>query len=208
MFSLPIHTQQLYQIVLLVPVGVFIILLLRIFVGLETIGTFMPILIALAFRETQVFWGVMLFSLITVTGLTVRRYLDTLKLLAVSRLGIMLTIVVIIMAIISVIANKLGMESGLSIALFPMVILTMTIERISVLQEERGAHEALEVSIGSLIAAIICYFAMFNKIIEYFMYTFPGMLLILISFMLMIGRYSGYRLFELVRFREFLKVKN
>ena len=40
-----------------VVLGWFVILLLRIFIGLETIGTFMPVLIALAFRDTQLVGG-------------------------------------------------------------------------------------------------------------------------------------------------------
>lgn len=39
----------------------------------------------------------------------------------------------------------------------------------------------------------------------YFVFTFPAVLLILVGFMLAMGRYRGYRLTELVRFKAFLK---
>jgi hypothetical protein len=39
----------------------------------------------------------------------------------------------------------------------------------------------------------------------YFVFTFPAILLILVGFMLAMGRYRGYRLTELIRFKAFLK---
>ncbi|PZQ43065.1 MAG: hypothetical protein DI559_05020, partial [Ectopseudomonas oleovorans] len=39
----------------------------------------------------------------------------------------------------------------------------------------------------------------------YFVFTFPAILLILVAFMLAMGRYRGYRLTELFRFKAFLK---
>ena len=52
-FSLPIETQSVYRVILLVPIGVFVLVILRNVIGIRTFGTFMPVLIALAFRETQ-----------------------------------------------------------------------------------------------------------------------------------------------------------
>ena len=37
----------------------------------------------------------------------------------------------------------MGLETGLSVALFPMVIIAMTIERMSVIWEGRGAQDAI-----------------------------------------------------------------
>ncbi len=204
LFSLPLHIQQVYHVLFLVPIGVFVILLLRIFIGLETIGTFMPVLIALAFRDTQLVAGIILFAFITTMGLLLRANLEQIKLLIVPKLGIILTAVIILMAIISIISHKLDLESGLSIALFPMVILTMTIERLSVLWEERGGAAALKIGISSLLAASVVYLVMSVQWVRYLFFAFPGLLLILIAIMLMCGRYRGYRLLELLRFREFL----
>lgn len=87
LFSLPLHIQQVYHVLFLVPIGVFVILMLRIFIGLETIGTFMPVLIALAFRDTQLIAGIILFVFITTVGLLLRSNLEQIKLLIVPKLG-------------------------------------------------------------------------------------------------------------------------
>ncbi|MDP3268517.1 MAG: inactive transglutaminase family protein [Legionella sp.] len=201
LLQLPVNVQATYKILLTVPIGAFIILLLRNFVGIKTFGTFMPVLIALAFRETHVIWGITLFVIIVSFGLLARFYLDQLRLLLVPRLAAILTVVILLMIFISVFSQNLGLDSGLSVALFPMVILTMTIERMCITWDERGASEAIKSGAGSLFAAVISYWAMSFEPLQYLIFAFPELLLILLAVILWFGQYRGYRLFELKRFK-------
>jgi len=201
LLQLPVNVQDTYKILLTVPIGAFIILLLRNFIGIKTFGTFMPVLIALAFRETHVIWGISLFVIIVSFGLLARFYLDQLRLLLVPRLAAILTVVILLMIFISIISQNLGLDSGLSVALFPMVILTMTIERMCIAWDERGASEAIKSGVGSLVAAVISYWAMSYEPLQYLVFAFPELLLILLAFILWFGQYRGYRLFELKRFK-------
>ncbi len=207
LLQLPIHVQENYKILLTVPIGAFIILLLRNFIGLSTFGTFMPVLIALAFRETHVIWGIFLFTIIVSFGLLARFYLDQLRLLLVPRLAAILTVVILLMIFISVLCQNLGLESGLSVALFPMVILTMTIERMCITWDERGAYEAIKSGVGSMVAAVVCFGAMNYAPMQYLVFAFPELLIILLALILWFGQYRGYRLFELFRFNELAKAK-
>lgn len=205
LYGLPLETQQTYQIMIMIPIGVLVILVLRNLIGIQTLGTFTPVLIALAFRETQVGFGIILFTLITALGLSLRSYLEHLKLQMLPRLSVVLTFVVVVIAIISLLSHKLGLERGLSVSLFPMVILTMTIERLSITWEERGGGHAFKVAVGTIIAASLAHVLMNIPELTYFVFTFPTVLLILVGFMLAMGRYRGYRLTELFRFKAFLK---
>ena len=114
----------------------------------------------------------------------------------------MLIVVVLIMAAISVLTEKLDASAGLSIALFPMVILTMTIERMSIVWEEDGPKDAIQQGLGSLGVAMLAYLAMFNEPVKYLTFTFPELLLVLLAGTLLLGRYTGYRLVELWRFKD------
>jgi hypothetical protein len=201
LLQLPVNVQATYKILLTVPIGAFIILILRNFVGIKTFGTFMPVLIALAFRETHVVWGICLFVIIVSFGLLARFYLDQLKLLLVPRLAAILTVVILLMIFISVVSQNLALDAGMSVALFPMVILTMTIERMCITWDERGASEAIKSGIGSLFAAVISYWAMSYEPLQYLIFAFPELLLILLALILWFGQYRGYRLFELKRFK-------
>lgn len=201
LLALPVNVQETYKVLLMVPIGAFIILLLRNFVGLMTFGTFMPVLIALAFRETHVVWGVVLFSLIVSFGLLIRFYLDELRLLLVPRLAVILTVVILMMLFISVISQNLNLGSGLSVALFPMIILTMTIERMCITWDERGASEAIKAGGGSLLAAVIAYAVMSFTALQYLIFAFPELLFVLLALILGFGEYRGYRVLELFRFK-------
>ena len=200
LLQLPVNVQEIYKILLTVPLGAFIILLLRNFVGLSTFGTFMPVLIALAFRETHVVWGITLFTLIVSFGLLARFYLEKLHLLLVPRLAAILTVVILLMICISVLCQNLGLESGLSVALFPMVILTMTIERMCITWDERGAYDAIKAGVGSIVAAVVAFSVMNNASVQYLIFAFPELLLVLLAVILLFGQYRGYRFFELFRF--------
>ena len=202
LYVLPQETQAVYRILLMIPVGAFLLTIFRNVIGVKTFGTFMPVLIALAFRQTQLVWGIALFTFIVALGLSVRFYFEHLKLLLVPRLAALLIVVVLLMAIFSLLSYKLGLERGLSVALFPMVILTMTIERMCIVWEERGAEDAFQQGIGSLAVAAVAYLVMFNPYTEHLFFVFPELLLVLLSLTLLLGRYTGYRLLEVFRFRS------
>lgn len=204
-YSLPISTQIAYQIMLIIPFGVLVVLVLRNIVGMNTLGTFTPVLIALAFRETGLTFGIIFFSIIVAIGLSLRSYLEHLKLQMLPRLSIVLTFVVLLIIMVGLFSHKLGFDQGLSITLFPMVILTMTIERLSITWEERGGGFAFKVAVGTLITASIAYAVMQIHGLIYFVFTFPAILLVLCGFMLAMGRYRGYRLMELFRFKAMIK---
>lgn len=200
LLDLPLGTQAVYAILLMVPVGAFLVVVLRNVIGISTFGTFMPVLIAMAFRETRLFTGVLLFTLIVALGLAIRFYLERLRLLLVPRLASVLTVVVLIMAIVSIISHRMGIEIGLSVALFPMVIMTMTIERMSIVWEERGPAEALKEGLGTLLAAAAIYLVMGIGAVKHVVLVFPELLLVVLAATLLLGRYTGYRMTELTRF--------
>lgn len=199
--QLPVQTQAVYEILLLIPLGILVIVLLRNFVGLSSFGTFAPVLIALAFRETELLKGIGLFVLIVSMGLFFRFYLERLRLLLVPRLAAVVTIVVLLMTAISIISNQLGMETGLSVSLFPMIIVSMVIERMSVIWEERGAFTSIKEGVGSLFMAALAYLVMSVDVFAYWVTVFPELNLLVLGIIIALGRYTGFRLTELRRFK-------
>lgn len=200
--DLPVQSQTVYSLLLLVPIGGFIMVLMRNVIGLRSFGTFMPVLVALAFRETGLVGGLLLFSFVVGCGLLLRFYLEKLRLLLVPRLTAVLIIVVGLMVLLSMISHRLGWEVGLSVGLFPMVILAMVIERMSIVWEERGAHDALIEAAGTAGIATIAFYFMSLDQVQHLVFVFPELLLTVLGLTLLMGRYSGYRLSELLRFRR------
>lgn len=201
LFGLPLQAQLLFRTVLVVPAGILLLVILRNVVGIKTFGTFMPVLIALAFRQTGLLWGLVFVTVVVAAGLAVRFYLERLKLLLVPRLATVVIVVIMLLALLTVLSFRLGFERGLSIGLFPIVILTMTIERMTVVWEERGAAEAIQQAAGSIAVGAVCFLIMNFPLVEHLFFVFPELLLVVLAATLLLGRYSGYRLTELYRFR-------
>lgn len=199
-YSLPIKDQNTFKLLLLIPLGALVVVILRNLVGIRTSGTFMPILIALTFMQTTLLLGLLLFLIVVSVGLVMRSYLSHLNLLLVPRIASVLVFVILIFASIGIISYKLDWQSGLTITFFPMIILSWTIERMSVLWEEEGPHEVLIQGGGSLFTASLAYLVMINPYIGHLTFNFPELLLVLLAIIILIGSYSGFRLLELARF--------
>ena len=202
---LPLSEQALFKGILLVPIGVLVVCLLRILVGIRTAGTFMPVLIAIAFIQTSLITGLVGFLLIVSMGLLIRGYLSQLNLLLVARISTVIISVIILIALLAVIAYELGWSEGLKISFFPMIILSWTIERMSILWEEEGGQEVIVQVGGSLFTAIITYSLMINPYVQHLTFNFLGLQLVIMSLVLLLGTYTGYRLFELHRFYALVK---
>jgi hypothetical protein len=206
--DLPLEEQTLFKGLLLIPIGVVMLVFLRVIIGIKTSGTFMPVLIAMAFIQTQLITGLVGFVLIVGSGLVIRSYLSKLNLLLVARISAVIIMVIMMIGIFSALAFKLGLTDGMKITFFPMIILAWTIERMSILWEEEGPHEVLKQGGGSLLAAVIAYLAMDNELIRHLTFNFLGLQLILMATVLLLGNYTGYRLSELKRFKPLVNGMN
>ena len=198
--SLPLEERALFKNILLVPVGVMMVVFMRIFIGLRTSGTFMPVLIAIAFMQTSLGVGVIGFFLLVGVGLLIRSYLSYLNLLLVSRISAVIISVIMIIAVFSVVFYQMGLTEGLKITFFPMIILSWTIERMSILWEEEGPKEVIVQVGGSLLIALLAYAAMTNEVVRHLTFNFLGLQFVFMAAVLLMGNYKGYRLLELYRF--------
>lgn len=201
-YSLPVEQQGIFKGLLLIPVAALIVVFMRIVIGVRTSGTFMPILIALAFIQTTLWVGLGIFITLVAGGLWIRSWLSHMNLLLVSRISAVIIVVILLMAAMALVSYKLGMHQVLSVTFFPTVILAWTIERMSILWEEEGGHEVLVQGSGSLLVAVLAYLAMSNRLVVHLTFNFPELLLALLGVILLLGKYTGYRLSELYRFRQ------
>ncbi len=199
---LPIEEQSMFKLLLLLPLGAAVVVFMRVIIGLKTSGTFMPVLIALAFLQTSLVTGLISFVLIVAAGLGLRSYLSRLNLLLVSRIATLIVLVVFMISAFSIIGYQLGYSTGMTITFFPMIIIAWTIERMSILWEEDGPSEVMRQGGGSLLVAVIAYLLMQTPIFVHLSFNFPELNLVLLAAILAMGQYTGYKLSELRRFRS------
>ena len=202
LLQLPPEFQGTFRILLLVPIGALIISLMRNVVGLPTFGIFMPMLIALAFRNTGTLYGIAIFCGVLGVGFAVRSFLDRLHLLLIPRLSVILTLVIACFTVLALLGNRWGLREFMAVGLIPFVILTMTIERFFIIIEESGTREALITAAGSIAVAVITYGIIGWETLQLTFFVYPELILSVAALQILLGRYTGYRLSELFRFRN------
>ena len=198
---LPIEEQSMFKLLLLLPLGAAVVVFMRVIIGLQTAGTFMPILISLSFLQTSLIPGLIGFVGVVGFGLIIRSYLSRLNLLLVARIATLVVLVVFLISVLSIVGYQLGYSTGMTITFFPMIIIAWTIERMSILWEEEGPHEVVIQGGGSLLVAVIAYLLMQVTAIKHLSFNFPELNLLLLAAILTMGQYTGYKLSELRRFR-------
>jgi hypothetical protein len=199
---LPLEMHEPLEVILLMPLGALLTAIFRTIIGISTFGTFTPSLIALAFVYNDWRTGVVVFIITVMLGLASRSLLDRLKLLLVPRLSIILTLVVLCMVFGVSLLQYFDLTPSTQAVLLPMVILTMTVERFYLTSEEDSVRHALRLLAGTLLVSFLCYLVLRWRTVGAVLLLYPEMHLFTVGVLILLGRYTGYRLTELWRFRD------
>ncbi|MHB1426444.1 MAG: 7TM domain-containing protein [Gemmataceae bacterium] len=205
LFALPPAERRLVEILLLLPVAALIICIFRNVIGLRSFGTFAPALIGLAFHDLHSLPGIFVFVTILLIGWLMRRLLDHYHLLQVPRVATMLTLIMIVLIASVVAANIYGAPTTRYISLFPMIILCGMVERFWTLETEDSTGASFRTLFQTMLISTVIALVLSSTDLVQHMLRFPETLGLIMAAQLLIGRYTGYRLMELLRFRDFLK---
>lgn len=204
LYMLPPSEQHLVEFLLLLPVAALVVCLCRNVIGLGSFGTFAPALVGLAFRDLHSLPGLFVFVSILLVGWLLRRALDWYHLLQVPRVAVLLSLIVIVLVAAVVAANYKHWPATRYIPLFPMVILTGMIERFWTLEVEDTTAASFKTLLSTLLIALTIAFVTGLHAVSSQMFHYPETLGLVMAGQLLIGRYTGYRLSELFRFRDYL----
>ena len=149
-----------------------------------------------------------MFACIITVGLTTRAIIDNLQLLMVPKLSVIMTSIIIGITAFSLISQEIDISATISIGLLPIVILSMLIERITVNWDEHGYKDTLMSGVGSFFVTFICYLVLDQDAVAHLIFNFPELILVVLSVIMLVGRYRGFKLLEIARFKYFLKENN
>jgi hypothetical protein len=161
--------------------------------------------VALSFVYSDWRAGVFVFVLAIGLGLLSRAGLERLKLLMVPRLSFVLTLIVWCVVFSVSLLDYFQLIPSTQAVLLPLVILTMTVERFHVTSEEDGLRFAIQLLAGTMLVAVCCYAVLRWDAVGDLLLVFPELHLFTLAALVLLGRYTGYRLTELWRFRDMVK---
>ncbi|MBI3783614.1 MAG: hypothetical protein HY270_09445 [Deltaproteobacteria bacterium] len=191
---------QALNLILVLPVIAAIIVIVRTLIGIETFGTFSPVIVALAFLTTGLQWGLAIFAVIVSIGAAVRLLLQRARLHLVARLGILIAVVAAIMAGLTVVGASFGIGPLMNVSIFPMVIMSNVIENFTSSRAQFGTREAVRLTFNTMLLAAICYVAIETTGLQSLLLSFPELLIGAILIDVGLGKWRGLRLLEYRRF--------
>ena len=203
LYALPPAEQRLVEFLLLLPVAALVICVFRNVIGVASFGTFAPALVGLVFRDLSSLPGILVFVGLVLAGWRMRRLLDRFHLLQVPRTAIMLTLVIAMLVAVVAAASRFHVAVTQYVSLFPVIILTGMVERFWTLEEEDGTGGSFRTLVGTLVIATTVALVVSVPQVGQTLFRYPEALGLVVAGQLLLGRYTGYRLSELYRFRDF-----
>ena len=206
-YNLPTMEQNTLKWLMIFPLGILLVVILRNVVGIPTMGTFTPMLVAMSLVRTGFVPGLICFSLIIAFGLLIRTMLTRLNLLLVPRISAVVIFVILIMQVLTILGYHYDFRIAASAVFFPIIITAWIIERASITWEEEGARNATKQIINTCLVAVLTYFVISNSYIRHIMFAFNEWNLVILILVMQLGTYTGYRIVELKRFAPLIKDK-
>lgn len=198
---------NLLKLILMIPIGVLIVVISRNIIGINTFGTFLPALMAVAIRETGYFPGVIAFVFTIMIVSAIRYPMQRLGILHTPKLAVMMIGVVISIFSLTIIADLTGwsfLSTIGSATLFPIAIMTITSERVAISIEEEGAKKTILMIFNTLLVMSFCYLVMNSLALQTLLLAFPEIILGVAAFNIAMGSWIGIRVTELIRFKSIL----
>ncbi len=203
LWSLPTKGEipmELLKVILLLPLCSLIIALFRNVIGIKTFGIFLPAIITISLESVGLMFGIVLYlGVVSIVGLLH---------FPLTRWGLLYTpklVIILIGVVVGLLGlTHLGIETNnialSSVIFFPIVILSIAAEKFAKIILEEGIKDALKIQGQTLAIIILCYGVYQSNFLTGFFLTFPESLAIIVSIMLLLGRWIGLRVTEYKRF--------
>ncbi len=199
--DLPETVRPLVEFLVLIPLAALLVCVFRQVVGWTTFGTFSPALLGLAFRHPETWRGIPLLLGLLVIGWAGRQLLEPLRLLHVPRISALLSGLAVALLLAVVQGTRWGVPVAEFVHIFPLVILTGIVERMWLAGAEDGQASSVRTLGATLAAAAIIGWVTGRMSVVHWLLSFPETLAAIVAGQLFLGRYTGWRWTEWLRFR-------
>jgi len=194
------------KLILFLPVIATVIAFLRQVVGIKAFGIYTPLLVTFAFLATNgLKYGIAIFVSVIIIGMLMRFILKPFRLLYLPRVAIMLTVVAILILGILTLGGNMRRTGLASVSIFPILIMITLAEKFITVQIEKGSKEALYLAAETLIISVAGFYAANLTFLVKIIITNPWVILLTIPVNIILGKWTGLRLSEYLRFKEVIK---
>lgn len=192
-------------LLLMLPIIATLLSTARQVIGIKAFGLITPAMTTLSFLVLGLYVGLIVFVVVLLSGTFTRVLLKKLRLLYLPRMALVLTNASLAILIMFGIGTTFSKTVSPSFSIFPILILTILAEEFIAVQFTRGLRTALRITAWTLFLAVVCYFIMSWQLLRITLLSYPELVLLTIPLNIALGRFTGLRFVEYVRFRELLR---
>jgi hypothetical protein len=193
-------------LILMLPLVATFIAFARQIIGIRGFGIYITLIVAYGFVAAGLKYGILIFLVVVLSGTLIRFLIRKVRIMYLPRMAIIFTGVSFAILVLFLLGGFLGFEGLSSVSIFPILIMTLIVERFVAAQIERGPKTAIFMTGETLLLAIISYFVLSFHYLQQIVlnYSLLSMaILVLINYFL--GRWTGLRVSEYFRFRELIE---
>ncbi len=193
-------------LILMLPVVATFIAFARQIIGIRGFGIYITLIIAYAFVATRLKYGIVIFFVVVIAGTLMRQLLQKTRILYLPRMAMVLTFVTLAVFLMFLFGSYLKIEGLQVISIFPILIMTLVVERFVAAQMEKGQRTAIFMTLESLALAIISYYIITWAPLQQLLLNWPLVsifIILILNFIL--GQWTGFRLSEYFRFKELME---
>ena len=193
--------SQTVILLLVLPVIATILAFLKQVVGITTFGLYTPSIIALSFLALGWQMGIVFLVAILLVGYGARRIMRGWRILYVPKVAIILTVVSVALLVLMSFGAMLGMTFTRE-TIFLLLIMSTLAESFLNLKTEQGLPSAMLAIGETVLAALLCVFLVQWGPFQSMLLAYPELLVLTVFANVLLGRWTGLRLFEYFRFRD------
>jgi hypothetical protein len=187
-------------LILLTPLLALFVSFVRVVIGLPTLDMLVPIALSFALVAVGLALGLLVFGAVLFASYIAKRSLFKLKIMFYPKRSLSMVILSIAVFAALSIGVILEFDRILSVSIFPILILMLLGDMVVSVQLHKSPSETLIISASTLLIGVIGYMVATSEAIQNTIILYPEIILLVIPLNLLIGRYFGLRVLELLRF--------
>ncbi|MBU0598457.1 hypothetical protein KKF61_05745 [Patescibacteria group bacterium] len=202
-----IPTNTIY-LILAYPFIVFVIAFFRQIVGISAFGIYTPSVIALSLLILGILFGLGTIIIVVAVSYILRSILNRFRLLYMPKSGLILASIGLSFLGLIWFLSYYQVSLAISLAIFPMLVMSTISEKFLSAQSEEGLREALFGVFKTILVALAAYYLVVWTAFTNLIMSWPELVLAPLLGLIILGKFTGLRFMEYVRFRTLFKEKN
>ncbi len=174
----------------------------RQFIGIATLGIYTPTVFTIIFLLIGGFTGSVTFIIIAALSILLQKVLQRVRIMYIPKVAMILMFTSIILLGLLALGAYFNYNLIISIDIFPVILLLTMGERFISLKLERGLRSATFLFAETIVVALVIYMILGHT--REAILAYPETVFLMIPINYLIGKWTGLRLSEILRFRELI----